>query len=196
MTNKGIAIEMGISAKTVDWYIRRMRDMFNLKCRASLVKLATGFHLTSQICLLCLFLIGIGSVKAEGPVAITNNMVTLAWVWPTNFWQTTQNQMQTVFTNPTTWPALTNLVYRMYQTTTLAGTNTQWVLTATIVNPPPTTNANGSVWILLTVPMVPWTQNFYALTASNVIGSSFFSSLAGTSLPPPSQGDFLIQATH
>jgi len=136
------------------------------------------------------FGLAIVAAAAQIPAGQFNSQTAIYWDWPTNFWQTVKGQMQTTVTNPVAWPALTNLTYRFYGATTLSGTNTQWQLLATVVNPPAQTNL-GYVYYSTNVPLLG-AQTFYTGTCSNSSQTSFFSGLAATAPPAPSQNNLQI----
>lgn len=128
--------------------------------------------------LLCATLSAAAQLPSSGP----NTNFTFTWDYPTNYWVATSNQMQTVFTNKAQWPAITNMVYRVYSND---GTNLTWNLVGTVTN---------QYSLNTTVP--PFQQQFFTLSVSNFLGSAFFSGVAGTPLPPPNQGNFILQSSH
>lgn len=190
LATKTIAHCLRISPKTVEYHRTQIYAKTKVNNLIRLTKWAIRAGLTGLAC------VAFTSAAAQSLVVpVTNATVTLAWSWPTNYFTYENSLIGTAVTNPVAFPAMTNLTYRVYSTTTLSGTNTPWVLAQTLTNPPTITNSSG-IWVTATVPVAPWQATFYAVTVANFSGTSFFSGLAASPAAPPSQGSLLIQSAQ
>lgn len=185
---KTVAHCLHISPKTVEYHRAKIYAKLKMNNLIRLTKWAIRAGLTGLAC------VAFTSAAAQSLVVpVTNATVTLAWSWPTNYFTYENSLIGTAVTNPIAFPAMTNLWYNIYSATNLSSTNTAWVLTQTLVNPPTLTNANG-IWITTVVPVSPWKTTFYMVSVSNFAGANFFSGLAASPAAPPSQGSLLIQS--